>query len=76
MAIRVTVGIPESLHKRIAARAHETGKSVQELIVDALEANFPEMRKGKRVTGPLIRKTGMHGPRFLSGENLNDLMFG
>jgi hypothetical protein len=74
MAIRTTVDIPEPLHDRLRKRAEDTGTSMRTLIVQALEQTYAGSRKGKLVTGPLIRKTGKLGPRFPVDENPHDLV--
>ena len=74
MAFRVTVGIPETLHERLRRRAQDTGTSMRTLIVQAIEQAYAEPRKGKFVTGPLVRKIGKLGPRFPVDENPHDLV--
>jgi hypothetical protein len=74
MAVRTTVDIPEPLHNRLRRRAQDTGTSMRMLIVQALEQTYAEPRKGKYVTGPLVRKTGKLGPRFPVDENPYDLI--
>ena len=74
MAVRTTVDIPEPLHDRLRRRAEDTGTSMRTLIVQALEQTYAEPRKGKYVTGPLVRKTGKLGPRFPVDENPHDLV--
>jgi hypothetical protein len=74
MAVRTTVDIPEPLHNRLRRRAQDTGTSMRMLIVQALEQTYAEPRKGKYVTGPLVRKTGKLGPRFPVDENPYDLV--
>ena len=74
MAVRTTVDIPEPLHNRLRRRAQDTGTSMRMLIVQALERTYAEPRKGKYVTGPLVRKTGKLGPRFPVDENPYDLI--
>jgi hypothetical protein len=74
MAIRTTVDIPEPLHNQLRRRAEDTGTSMRMLIVQALEQTYSEPRKGRYVTGPLVRKTGKLGPRFPVDENPHDLV--
>jgi len=74
MAVRTTVDIPEPLHGKLRQRAEETGTSMRMLIVQALEQTYAEPRKGRPVTGPLIRKPGKLGPRFPVDENPHDLV--
>jgi hypothetical protein len=74
MAVRTTVDIPEPLHDRLRKRAEDTGTSMRKLIVQALEQTYVEPRKGRPVTGPLIRKSGKLGPRFPVDENPHDLV--
>lgn len=74
MAVRTTVDIPEPLHNRLRRRAQDTGTSMRMLIVQALEQTYAEPRKGKYVTGPLVRKPGKLGPRFPVDENPYDLV--
>jgi hypothetical protein len=44
------------------------------LIVQALEQTYSEPRKGRYVTGPLVRKKGKLGPRFPVDENPHDIV--
>ncbi len=74
MAIRTTVDIPEPLHRRLRHRAAQSGTSIRSLIVQALEQNYGEPKKGKRVTGPMIPK-GRRGPLYPMDENPHDLVF-
>jgi hypothetical protein len=75
MAVRTTVDIPEPLHDRLRQRAAHTGASIRSLIVRALEETYSEPRKGKKVTGPMVRGKGKLGPRFPVDENPHDLIF-
>jgi hypothetical protein len=75
MAVRTTVDIPEPLHEKLRHRAETSGTSVRSLIVQAIEQTYSEPRKGRFVTGPLIRGTGKRGPRFPTDENPHDLVF-
>ena len=75
MAVRTTVDIPEPLHEKLRHRAETSGTSVRSLIVQAIEQTYSEPRKGRFVTGPLIRGTGKRGPRFPTDENPQDLVF-
>lgn len=74
MAVRTTVDIPEPLHDQLRDRAERSGTSIRSLIVRALEETYAEPRKGRRVTGPLIRAKGKLGPRFPVDENPHDLV--
>ena len=74
MAVRTTVDIPEPLHDRLRQRAESSGASIRSLIVSALEQTYADKRKGRKVTGPLIRVKGKLGPRFPVGENPHDLV--
>ena len=75
MAVRTTVDIPEPLHERLKNRAHVSGTSIRALIVSAIEQTYSEPKKGKRVTGPLVRGKGQLGPRFPTDETPHDLIF-
>lgn len=75
MAVRTTVDIPEPLHERLRHRSASTGLSMRSLIVRALEQAYTEPRKGKKVTGPIVRGKGKLGPRFPVDENPHDLVF-
>jgi hypothetical protein len=75
MAIRTTVDIPEPLHAKLRERAHQTGTSMRALIVEALEQTYSGKKKGKYVTGPLIKVKGKLGPLFPKDENPHDLIF-
>ena len=76
MAVRTTVDIPEPLHDQLRRLAAEdTGTSMRKLIVDALEHTYAEPRKGRYVTGALIRGKGKRGPLYRTDENPHDLVF-
>ena len=75
MAVRTTVDIPEPLHDRLRNRAESSGTSIRSLIVSALEQTYPGPKKGRRVTGPLVRGKGKLGPRFPTDENPHDFAF-
>ncbi len=74
MAVRTTVDIPEPLHERLRHRAESTGTSIRSLIVRALEETYAEKRKGRMVTGPMVRGKGKLGPLFPTDENPHDLV--
>jgi hypothetical protein len=74
MAVRTTVDIPEPLHDQLRRRAESSGVSIRSLIVYAIEQAYPGPKKGRPVTGPLIRKAGKLGPRFPVDENPHDLV--
>lgn len=73
--MRITVDIPEPIHKALRLRAQESGVSVRSLIVRALEQAYCQQRKGSYVTGPLIQGKGKLGPAFPTNENPHDLVF-
>ncbi|MGA8162013.1 MAG: CopG family transcriptional regulator [Acidobacteriaceae bacterium] len=75
MAVRTTVDIPEPLHEELRHRAASSGVSIRSLIVRALEQAYSDPRKGKKVTGPMVRGKGRLGPRFPVDENPHDLIF-
>jgi hypothetical protein len=74
MPARTIVELPESLHERLKERARSSGLSIRSLIVRAVEQTYAEPRKGRPVTGPLIRGKGKLGPRFPVDENPHDLV--
>jgi len=69
-----TVTIPEPLHQELRRRAEESGTSVDALVVRALEDSYGKPKRGKRVTGPMVRGKGKLGPRFPVDENPHDLV--
>ena len=83
MAVRTTIGIPESVHEAIKRSADGEGVSVEELIILALERAFggsdverlgtKPVKKGF-VTGPPIVVKGQLGPRFPTDETPWDLI--
>jgi hypothetical protein len=75
MAVRTTVDIPEPLHDQLRRRAESTGTSIRSLIVRAIEQTYTKPGKNRRLTGPLIRKSGKLGPQFPVDENPHDLIF-
>jgi hypothetical protein len=44
------------------------------LIILALEETYPVRRKGKMLTGPIIKTDGKFGPDFPTDENPHDLV--
>ncbi|MEO8100853.1 MAG: hypothetical protein ABI811_24375 [Acidobacteriota bacterium] len=74
MAIRTTVDIPEPLHHELRKRAQQTGTSMRALIVQSLDQTFGAKKKGKRITGPLVKGKGKLGPLFPVDENPYDLL--
>lgn len=73
MAVRTTVDIPEPLHHELRKRSEQTGTSMRSLIVQALDQTYGPKKKGKYVTGPMIKGRGKLGPRFPVDENPYDL---
>ena len=45
------------------------------LIVRAIEQTYTEPKKGRYVTGPLVKGKHKLGPRFPTDENPHDLVF-
>ncbi len=78
MAVKVTIEIPQTLHDRLRQRAKSTGTTMRSLIMQAIEDTYPAteaVRRGERVTGPLILGKGKRGPRYPVDENPWDLVF-
>jgi hypothetical protein len=79
MPVRTTVEIPEPLHDILRRQAERSGASIRSLIVRAIEQTYqqPHQRpkKGKRVTGPMIKRRGKLGPAYPADENPHDLVF-
>ncbi len=73
-----TIEIPEDLYEAIKRRAANEGVSMRSLIVGVLEEAYaePKGRKGRMVTGPMVRIKGKLGPRFPTDENPWDLILG
>jgi hypothetical protein len=74
MVVRTTIDIPKPLHDRLRQRAADAGTSIRSLVVQALEQTYSAPRKGRHVTGPVVRKKGKLGPRFPVDENPHDLV--
>ncbi len=74
MPIRTTVDIPELLHQVLRDRSHAMGVSMRSLIVRAIEQAYIESKKGRYLTGPIIKGTGKRGPLFPVDENPHDLI--
>ena len=75
MPVRISVDIPEPLHKALRFWAQESGVSVRSLIIRAIEQAYSDQRKRSYVTGPLIRGKGKLGPAFPTDENPHKLVF-
>jgi hypothetical protein len=74
MTIRTTVDLPKALHDKLKRRAADSGTSMRALIILALEETYPVRRKGKMLTGPIIKTDGKFGPDFPTDENPHDLV--
>ena len=74
MAVRTTVDIPEPLHEQLRHRAQVSGTSIRSLIVSAIEQTYSKPKKGRPVTGPLIRGKSKRGPLYPVDENPWDLI--
>lgn len=74
MAVRTTVDIPDDLHESLKERSRRTNSSIRSLIVRALEDAYRPKKKGRYVTGPLIKGTGKVGPLMPTDENPYDLI--
>lgn len=74
MAVRTTVDIPEPLHQELRKRSEQTGTSMRALIVQALDQTYGK-KKGKYVTGPMIKVGGKRGLLYPVDENPYDIIF-
>ena len=74
MSVRTTVDIPEPLHQQLRQRAVQSGTSIRALIIQAINDNYGQRKKGKPVTGPMI-KGGKRGSAYPTDENPHDLVF-
>lgn len=79
MPVRTTIEIPEPLHEVLRRQGERSGASMRSLIVRAIEQTYqlpdPQPKKGKRVTGPMIKGRGKRGPAYPGDENPHDLIF-
>jgi hypothetical protein len=75
MSIRTTVDVPESLYQTLRNRSEQTGASMRSLIVQAIELTYAPEKKGKLLTGPLVKGKGKLGPLGEGGLNANDFLF-
>jgi hypothetical protein len=55
-------------------RAEQSGTSIRSLVVGALEQIYGEPKKGRYVTG-LVIKGGKRGPKFPTDENPHEFVF-
>jgi hypothetical protein len=62
-------------HNKLRQRAQQSGTSMRALIVRAIEKSHSEPRKGRHVTGPLVKRKGKLGLRFPTDENPHALIF-
>ena len=74
MTARMTFDIPESLHDVLSQRAQGSGKSIEALILRAIEQSYGGREKGAYVTGPMVDGRGKLGPAFPRDENPHDLV--
>lgn len=75
MAVRTTVDIPAPLHELLRRRAEQSGTSIRALIVQAIEQAYGNHKRSRRVTGPLISRSGKRGPAFPTDENPHPFVF-
>jgi hypothetical protein len=73
MAVHTTLEIPESLHERLRQQAEESGSTIGDVIVRALEHEYGARQK-EFLTGPLITGKGKRGPLYPTDENPHDLI--
>ena len=74
--MRTTIDIPDELHRQIKVKAALEGRSIKDLVLEVLEAEFrqPDKQK-KRVRLPMIRsakKDKLNSTR----EQVDEAMFG
>ena len=74
MAVRTTVDIPEPLHQILKERARRSNVSIRSLIIRAIEGTYRQKKKGRYVTGALIKGSGQPGPLMPTDENPYDLI--
>lgn len=77
--MRTTVRLPDELMRAAKRRAHETGRSLTQLLEDALRAELRQSARPRRVAEPLptYRGKGLHPGVDLSDSSaLEDLMSG
>jgi len=67
MTVRITLDLPESLHRMLSERAHTSGTSIQALILCAIQDAYQPPRKGKMVTSALVSGRKL-GPDFPTDE--------
>ncbi len=75
MAIRTTLDIPEPLHAEIKQLAHDSGTSMRELMIRALEQQYGKTQKSQFITESPIRTKGKRGPRYPTDETPHDLIY-
>ncbi len=75
MAVRTTVDIPEPLHQILREKARRSNVSIRSLVILALEEAYRPKKRGRYVTGPLIKGRHKLGPLFPTDENPHDLIF-
>jgi len=75
MPVRMTIDLPEALYDRLRHRSESSGASIRSLIVQAIEQTYPGVRKGRPVTGALLRNSGKRSPLYPTDENPHDLVF-
>ena len=75
MNVRTTVDIPMLLHNKLREEADRSGKSMRSLIIRALEQVYDRPKKGKFVTGPMVKSRGKVGPLLPVDKNPYDLIF-
>jgi hypothetical protein len=74
--MRTTIDIPDELHRQIKVKSAQEGRSVKELVLEALEAKYrPKSDKRQRVKLPLIRSKRKDKIN-LTREQIDEAMFG
>lgn len=77
--MRTTVRLPDELMRAAKRRAQETGRSLTQLLEDALRAELRQPTRARRVAAPLptYRGKGLHpGVDLADSSALEDLMSG
>jgi hypothetical protein len=74
--MRTTIEIPDTILEGAKSRAAAAGISLRQFFIDAVQSKLAPERKKMRTEPPVIGRPGDPRIPVLSGEELDEIMFG
>jgi hypothetical protein len=74
--MRTTIELPDHILEAAKSRAAAAGVSLREFFIDAVQSKLAPARKKIRTEPPVIGRPGDPQIPVLSGEDLDEAMFG